>query len=205
MGIVAVVGVILAGLAAPQVAQAIGINGSFSMAEGMIPVNAAGASTTLLAATGIDFFPAGGGIGNFTVFGVSTGDYSALISGDAGIIKDFMFNAAPIAGFPAAPIATFWTIIKGGITYTLDLTTVVINTQNATTLALNGTGLAHITGFDNTPGVWNFSAQTAGGSTFSWSASTGASTVPEPATMFLVLTGLGLIAFGSAARRRLFR
>jgi len=69
--------------------------------------------------------------------------------------------------------------------------------QNGTFLLLSGTGTAHITGFDDTAGDWSFSGQTdALGGTFSWSASTGAAAVPEPATLLLVgsaLTGLGIL------------
>ncbi len=114
-----------------------------------------------------------------------------------------MFNAPATLNFTHTPIPLFWTITLGPTTFSLDLATVVIALQNATFLNLSGTGTAHVTGLDDTPGVWNFSGQTFNSSTFSWSASTGVTpptTVPEPATLLLV--GSAIVGLGASVARR---
>jgi hypothetical protein len=213
--ILAAVAFILAGLMIVPVAQAVPITGGFSMGSGagaFVPVDAAENPTTLGAAVGIDFIPPPKGLsGPFTVSVGGNGSYSGLVAGTVGTIKDFSFTPAfNTVNFPFPPIATFWTVTLAGLTYTLDLLTISVSLQNDTFLNLSGTGTAHITGVgacgstcDPTPGVWNFSAQSAvGGGQFSWSASTGVESrvIPEPATLLLV--GSAIVGLGASVARR---
>jgi hypothetical protein len=89
-------------------------------------------------------------------------------------------------------------------TFTSTLLNVIQRTALATgdTLVINGTGILDdgAGGADPTPGVFTLSTSTTpgGGTTFSYSSS--AATIPEPATLGLL--GVGLLAAGAATRRR---
>jgi hypothetical protein len=86
-----------------------------------------------------------------------------------------------------------------GIIYSFDATGLAIIGDSPETITMYGPGIAHITGFDDTPGIWYFSANNAGG-TASFSASTDVRAVPEPGTMLLL--GMGLVGVGTFGRRK---
>ena len=129
-----------------------------------------------------------------------TGDYA----GTAGIsVFHSAFTFDPFIG----PIIPLWTFTDGPTSYSFDLTSVTIDFRVKKAIVLSGTGIAHITGFDDTGGDWIFSANTAG-TTFSFSSS---NSVPEGGATLpllgLAVVGLGLFGRVSlvAIRARLYR
>ncbi|HEX2966965.1 MAG TPA: hypothetical protein VHO84_14355 [Syntrophorhabdaceae bacterium] len=175
--------VLLIGIAAFH-AEAKAITGGVSFGGGFVVVPA-----DLDIATAITF-PTGGEIPNS---GAGSFDFSALVPGTRLDMPGFTFNT--LIGTP-----TLWDVTISGIAYEFALTSANILTQTGTTLSLFGEGIARITGFDDTPGIWNLTANSISG-TSSFSASTGAVSTPEPG--MLLLLGCGLIALVGSVRGNL--
>jgi len=131
----------------------------------------------------------------FTNVVVSTtggnGSYSPALTGQPVTFLPFTFLPSL---FPN-PLVPLWTFVSGASTYSFDATAVTVDFSNLNTLSLEGTGIAHITGFDSTPGTWYFSANNET-QTASFSVSTGVTAVPEPAT--LLFFGFGLAGLTGA-------
>ncbi len=103
-------------------------------------------------------------------------------------------DGAPVTfttfAFADSSVTPLWTFTIGATTFSFDATTVVKSFANTNNLVVEGEGVAHITGFDDTPGFWNITANKARTS-FSFSSSSAAvPVVPEPAS--LAVAGLGL-------------
>lgn len=100
-----------------------------------------------------------------------TGDYAGT-SGAAVTMQSFIW-APPTASTPINPL---WTFVSGGNTYSFDLSVLHVDYASPTGLLLSGLGTAHITGQGleklDTTGNWNFSAQTLGGASFTFSSTT---------------------------------
>jgi len=203
----AIVGVIVAAMAMAPVAQADPfLAGGFSISSvgagagltPLVPIDAFGkALTDFIGASALDFTTTGaatpGVAGAFKVDSTS-GDFNVLY-GLTGAIKDFTFTGDPQAGYPTPPITGFQIVTSP--VFSFDLLTVTVPVMSPNLLTLKGTGLFHLVGYADTPGVFYFSANDAG-NTFSFSASE--AVVPEPGTMTLL--GIGLFGLAGMIRRR---
>lgn len=179
---VAAIGLSLASLSA----QAVAINGGIAFGGDARPDT--GDWDT---ATAVDF----GASNPNAVVTLALGDYAVLPAFTTGaLFSDFTFAPA----LNPNPIV-LWTITVGPTTYDFVMTSVSVFEQGGNALVLRGMGLLRITGFDDTPGEWDFSAQQTGPNVFSFSASNAA--LPEPST--LALLGLGLLGISAARRRKI--
>jgi len=127
-----------------------------------------------------------------TATGAGTDDFAPLVTGTPLTMPGFTFD-------PFTSPTQLWTVTLGPTTFSFDMTTLNIQTQDSEGLTIRGAGIAHITGFDDTPGSWILTANKIG-NTLSFSASSGASPVPEPATMLLF--GSGLLVMAGRLRKK---
>ena len=96
------------------------------------------------------------------VVGQATGVYGGLTNATL-VWTPFWFNP------PAASVKPLWACTNKGIIYSFDATSVVKIHQDTGYLNLQGTGVAHVTGYQDTPGTWALSALS--GPLFTFSAS----------------------------------
>jgi len=170
------VGLAVAGLNFSALAAPPSINGSVSFAG--IPA----ANGPMAAATAIT---------NFThvtiIGGQESGSYSNVPGGAAASWMPFTFSP------PAADVAPLWALTNTGVIYSFDATSMSVVYRDSTFLNIQGTGIAHITGFADTPGTWSFGASQVGAS-FTFGASTPVSATNVPVLQSVTQTN-GTLAF----------
>ena len=144
----------------------------------------------------------------FTAFeNVFVGGPSSL-SGDYIGTSGATVTVTPFTWSPpttSTPISPLWTFVSGGNTYSFDLSVLHADYASPTGLLLSGLGTAHITGPGleklDTTGHWDFSAQTLGLSTFTYSSTTTVPTgVPDGGSTVAML-GAGLLGMGLMRRK----
>jgi len=174
-------------LAASPGAEAAPITGAVSFGGAFTPTGGTG----LADATGVDVI---GDIAFVTcaISATCTGTFAPVTGAATATYHDFTFD--PLGG-STTPL---WSFTHLGVAYSFDLLTVSVLDQSSTVLGLAGTGILHVTGFDDTAGKWSFSGDTSGGGVFAFSSTTSA--VPEPASVLLL--GLSLLGGSAAMRRR---
>lgn len=144
------------------------------------------------------------GFQDVTVGGPSavTGAYVGT-SGSAVMVTPFTWSP-PTASTPINPL---WTFMYNGDTYSFDLTVLHEDYASPTGLLLSGQGTAYITGpgtdYLPTSGTWDFSAQSQGQSSFTYSSTTlvPAVTVPDSGST-VTLMGASLIGLFVIARKQ---
>jgi len=104
----------------------------------------------------------------------------------------------------ASPPATLYTATEGPITTSLDVTSALFTFVGGAlpNLTITGAGTLNLTGFDPTPGNYIITTQGPTGVSVTFSVTSIASAVPEPASLAILgsaLAGLGL--FGRKRRK----
>lgn len=124
-----------------------------------------------------------------------TGTYSSVPSGTLTTFNDFTFIGDGTMASLLGPDIPIWTFTIGATTYSFDLLALTNGHVDAGSMAFTGTGIAHITGFDDIPAC--FALQGAGSNfDFMLSSSTTAATSTPDGGATLALLGLGLLAVG---------
>ena len=160
-------------------ASAVGITGEISL-DGSYTVDVANFNAGF--ATKFTSFSA------VVVSAAPTGAYAGT-AGSAVTHSGFKFD--PFVG----PIIPLWKFTSGGLTYSFDLVSMGIDFRIKKSIVMSGSGIAHITGYDNTPGDWLLSANTAG-TTFSFSSTNASEEAVPEAGATLPLLGLAIMGLG---------
>lgn len=129
----------------------------------------------------------------------SSGDYGATDGFSGVTFKVFSWNPS------SAPIADLWKFVDAGVTYSFDLSSLTVVSQDNSFLNITGTGTLDITGFDPTPGAWSFTIDQSLGSksltyNFGFAAQNSAA-IPDGG---LTIALLGGALIGLRGLRRLF-
>ena len=168
--------------AAPYISGEIGFTGGATL-------NGSIASATAFNSI---FGPIGPGSDIPVVGGTANGSYAGVPAGTSVSFTPFAFNVQP-----GSPIQ-LWTFALGPTTYSFEITSVFVSLQQPGFLNIYGSGVAKITGYEDTPGTWSITDTGLNGPVFTFGNVT---VVPEPATSAMVL-GFGALLLVARNRTR---
>ena len=127
--------------------------------------------------------------------GTASGSFApAFSAGCNGCVTLTSFN---YIGF-GSPVTVYSATI-GGKTTTFQITSIVSEQQSGAFLDVEAKGFATLTGFDKTPGIYDFSTQGGINKSVTFSATTTATPTPEPVSMAVL--GAGLLSLGLFRRK----
>lgn len=136
------------------------------------------------------------GPGNVGV-GTASGSFSpGFDTGCTGCVALTDFN---YDGSFAGPV-TVYNAMLGDLSTAFELDAITTVAEFGSFLSIEGTGIATLTGYDPTPGIFDFSTQGGEGNRVTFSATTSASPVPEP--LSVAMLGTGLLSLGVMRRKR---
>jgi hypothetical protein len=102
---------------------------------------------------------------NVTAVVGTNGIYVPLAGSRAAVWSPFTFSPS------GAPVVPLWTCATNGVSYSFDASSMAVVFTSGNFLNIQGTGIAHVTGYADTPGIWTISVQAIGASV-SFTAST---------------------------------
>jgi hypothetical protein len=118
-----------------------------------------------------------------TVVSGASGTYGGVAGGTAVSMPNALFFS-PVT----VPVSPLWTFTIGATTYDFNLTSMTVSYESATQIDLSGSGTLQVTGYTDTPGQWELSANNVGGAAeFGFTSSNVASGVPDGGTTVLLL------------------
>lgn len=123
-----------------------------------------------------------------------TGTYAPI----AGTWNEVSYTPFTFSPSLVGPVNPLWQFSSGAISYSFVMDSIEVRSQTASSLGLFGWGTLYVTGYDPTPGVWDFSGSSINGR-FKFTSES--ANVPEPG--MLALLGLGILGIGFGRRRRL--
>ncbi len=144
-------------------------------------------------------------LGAATAVTTVNGAFVTAANGSFSGTEGSSVNYSTFAWNPSnAPITPLWNFTNLGITYSFDLLSLSIVTQNNVDLILSGLGKLNVTGMDETTGTWRFSVNNAGGAAhanYNFGFTSSNSALPDSGSTALLL-GLGVLGLAAAAKRR---
>ena len=181
-------------------AQAVPITGAITFAGSVTLDTASAGTATAVVAGG---WHGAGGVGSPTVMS-RDGDFATFLSnGDATSFTALQWNF----NSPAGQAGAFWSV--GGFTFNLTESHIFFQGGFPAGVIINGIGIIHHTGFDDTIGTWSFSTQDLSAGTpsvFSFSAASGAATPDTGSTVALfglALAGLEALRWKVRTRNKM--
>jgi hypothetical protein len=126
-----------------------------------------------------------------TVAGI--GSYATVPPMTPTTFNDFTFTGDGTGAMLNGPDMPIWTFTIGATTYSFDLLALTNGHVQPGSMNFNGTGIAHITGFDDSPA---FFALQGAGTNFDFTLSSSTTSTPTPdggATVVMLAVGLVLV------------